>query len=623
MVYRCILADWAKSDRPELPKVLEGEFSNDQISAYNEQGYNIYFLPNYPSLYDSSSIVEGSDIDTFRFVFVDMDLKDGYWPDKEAFYCEVFDSNIEPSYIIDSGNGVHVYWQVEDLDAISFLRLQRRLCRRFHTDEAVSKIYQLMRVPGTLNTKKRDQKKLCEDIFTSDHIYTSEQLDKLLPQITQKDEDYCQQHYSKTYKIGLDDVKVDEKLPAKFAKLLSNNKEAKEIWACNTDDRSKSDYRLGHIMFASQFTKDEAMSVLINTAKAISRAPAHRIGYAQNIVEKIWTYELAEDKDGLNLSSSIAEILRKNGDSIKGVRFPCHKYLDDTYNGFRLGQVIGLVAGSGVGKTAMALNMFYGYVKSNPDYQHFFIPLEQPAREIADRWKAMCGDDTAAHEKVHVISNYDDSGAFRRLSLTEIKEYILKFQAVRKCKIGCIVIDHIGALKKTGKNGENQDIMDICHEMKGFAVETNTLLIMQSQSSREKAGIGDLELNKDAAYGTVYFESYCDYLITIWQPLKRCYMDYNNGKRCPTVMAFKFCKIRHKNINLDFIQEDVCYRLHFNPATELLREMTQDEERVFDYWAKIALNKRKFDRKTDLVPYKSTRKPLNEPGKTDSTKISQ
>lgn len=125
------------------------------------------------------------------------------------------------------------------------------------------------------------------------------------------------------------------------------------------------------------------------------------------------------------------------------------------------------------------------------------------------------------------------------------------------------------------------------------------MLIMQSQAPREKAGIGDLELNKDAAYGTVYFESYCDYLISLWQPLKRCYSE----EACPTTTTFKFCKIRHKAQGIDKIQEDIPYNLFFDPKSEELRRMTEAEVKSFDFFLKKATNKRKEDRKTGLVTY--------------------
>ena len=54
--------------------------------------------------------------------------------------------------------------------------------------------------------------------------------------------------------------------------------------------------------------------------------------------------------------------------------------------------------------------------------------------------------------------------------------------------------------------------------MKAWAVQTNTLLVMQSQTSREKAGVGDLELDKDAAFGTSSFEWYCDFLSLYGSP---------------------------------------------------------------------------------------------------------
>lgn len=600
MIYRCILPDWAVAKFPNRPKVVEGDFDEAYIEKLNSEFYNIYFVPNPPSTYKPGTSLNGTHIDVFSYVFVDMDLKDGKWTKESFLGCIKSSPHLLPTMVIDSGNGIHVYWEVSDLDAISYLRLQRRLTRLFDTDEAVSKIMQIMRAPGTVNTKKEDDLKLCIMLDHNNVIYTCEQLDRLIPPISVKDEEYCKNHYNKTYSVGQNLNSVNDKLPTKFGELLNSNKEVKDLFLAHLEDRSKADYRLGHIMFASGFTKEEATSVLINTAKASTRAPTHRINYATNIVDKIWTFELEPVKIS-TLSESVTDILSKSQNAPKDIRFPCWSYIDATHHGFRLGQVIGLVAGSGVGKTTMALNMFRGFVQNNPDYIHFFIPLEQPASEIAERWKLMCGENTQLHDKVHVISNYDEKGSFRHLSFSEIKDYLLNFQTATGKKVGCVVIDHIGALKKQGKNGENQDLMTICHEMKAFAIQTNTLLIMQSQSSREKAGIGDLELDKDAAYGTVYFESYCDYLITIWQPLKRCY----SNPACPTIMAFKFCKIRHKKQGRDNIAEDTAYKLLFNPVDESLQTLTQEQDKSFDYFKTQATNLRKRDRKTDVGEYKS------------------
>lgn len=609
MRYRCILPDWAVQKYSNQPKVVEGNFTSEEVTALNDKFYNIYWFPNYPS--DDAGVVNvsGHEIDTFDFVFVDMDLKDGLYT-KESFLELIVALSLPPTLIVDSGNGIHIYWKVSDLNAMDFLRIQRRLIKHLKTDPAVAKICQIMRYPGTLNTKKEEDFKSCDLLDTQPNIYTCEQLDGMLPIITPEDEQYCQNHYNKTYKASELDIKIDVKLPMKFVKLVRDNPEVKKIWSGAVEDRSKADFRLGHIMWSSGFSKDEARSVLVNTSKSSTRAPIHRISYANGIIDQVWAFESPQDQIKLELSETVKEILSKSGDTIEGVRFPCWNYVDGTERGFRLGQVVGLVAGSGVGKTTMALNMFKGFVQSNPDYDHFFIPLEQPKREIAERWRILCGTDTHLHEKVHVLSNYDEDGNFRHLSFDDIKEYILAFQKQTKRKIGCVVIDHIGALHKKTKDGENQGLMDICHEMKAFAINTNTLLIMQSQSTREKAGIGDIELNKDAAYGTMYFEAYTDYLMTIWQPLKRCYANTS----CPTVMAYKFCKIRHKKKGADLLSEDTRYLIMFDPETGGMRELNQEEEIKFKHYNNVATNLRKQDSKKDVLTYVSNlRRPDSSP----------
>jgi hypothetical protein len=598
-IYRCILPDWAHLEHPELKKVIEGELTNEEVQSLNEQYYNIYYLPNTPSFYEGGT-VSGSQIDQFNYVFVDMDLKNGVWNIKDSFIDEVHKFPLPPTSIVDSGNGIHVYWKMKDLDAKSYLKLQRRIIRYFRTDEAVGQIYQLMRFPNTVNTKVFGDFKLCQEIFHTKSEYLCGEMDKHLPILTFNDEEYANQHYNRTYnKEEIEEI--DDTIPFKFAKLLESNPEVKDIWIGKSDDRSKDDFRLGHILFASGFTKAEATSVLVNTSKALQRAPKHRVSYATNIVDKIWIFEIAPEVEHVVLSRSVKDILSKNPEgNLKDKRFPCWKYLDNTERGFRLGQVIGLVAGSGVGKTAVALNMFEGFVSNNPDYDHFFVPLEQPATEIAERWALMCKGRPHMLEKVHVLDNYDDDGKFRHLSFTEIKDYLLRHQQLTGRKIGCVVIDHIGALKKKGRDGENQDLMDICHAMKGFAQETNTLLIMQSQAPRGKAGIGDVELDKDAAYGTMYFEAYCDYLITLWQPLKRCYVD-----GAPTVTSFKFCKIRHKKQGVDKILEDVPYSVLFDPHSGKLVPLNEQEKTSLDFFLKQASNKRKQDKGGDTVKYNS------------------
>ena len=608
---RMISPQWLMDKEPTRRRVIEGLFSTDEILAMNAEGYNAYYLPNGPKEYVPGITVDGSLVDNFQWVFVDCDLKDGKYASKDAF-IEVLANVPEPSLIVDSGHGVHAYWKVSDLDAMAYLRLSRRLMRALNTDEAVGQIFQLMRLPETLNTKQEHNFVLCETLHTSDTVYACEQLDKALPPIAHNDEAYCQQHYDKTYNVDRKNLNIDDTLPPKFGALLASNHEVKDIWAGGASDRSKNDYRLGHIMLAHGFTRDEAASVLVNSAKALSRAPVHRASYAENIIDKIWTFESAKPEVKAQTSPTVRDILSKGEETVKGTRFPCNKLIDDTVHGFRLGQVIGIIGGSGVGKTTLTLNAFLWFAENNPEYHHFFFSLEQPIGEIASRIRTICGTNDSLYDKIHIVSNYAESGEYRHMSIDMVQEHITTWQKETGLKAGAVVIDHIGVLEKSTKNGEADGLISICRNMKAVAQATNTMLIMLSQAPREKAGIGDLELDKSAAYGTVFFESFVDYCICLWQPLKRTYT-----QGAPTIMAVKFAKIRHKLQNKDRIKEDTCYQFFFDPETERVRELTQDEEKAAEYWVKTATNLRKLDKKTDVVRYESRR--VEEPSaKADS-----
>lgn len=615
---RLIAPEWLMNEKPSKQKVLEGVFSNKQLRKYNNEGYNVYYLPNAPSKYEPGKTIDGSDVDTFGWVFVDCDLKDGVYADKDAFIEAVAASGLPPCKIVDSGHGIHAYWHITNLDANSYLRFQRRLTRKFNTDEAVGKIFQLMRLPGFRNTKVysevHEDQPLCILIYESNLPgYTAEELDKLLPPITLEDEEYCQRHYNKTYNLNQSETQVDEKIPDKFGDLLRENSEVKELWINNSDDRSKNDFRLASLLLAKGFTKEEAMSVLINCAKALTRAPIHRISYAKNIVMQ-FPFKSSKGETPANTSPTVRNLLARGEETITGTRFTCNRLIDDTVHGFRLGQVIGIVGGSGVGKTTLTLNTFLWFAEHNPDYHHFFFSLEQPAGEIANRIRTICKGNDSLFDQIHIISNYAENGDYVHFSIDMIEEHLLKFKQETAAKVGAVVVDHIGVLLKSDKNGESEGLIGICRRMKAVAVKVNMMLIMLSQAPREKAGIGDLELNKDAAFGTVFFESFLDYCICLWQPLKRV---YHMG--APTIMAFKFGKIRHKKQGHDRIQEDVCYQLYFDPETELLRELTQEEETAAKYFVGQATTARKADRKADIVPYESRRVEKDPNGTTTNS----
>lgn len=589
MIYRLILAPWRSEEVPSKRKILEGEFTPDELAVYNLDGYNIHNLPNYPShpVYP----VDGTQIDIWEWVYVDMDLKDGVYATKEEFISTLNESLLKPTTTIDSGHGIHAYWRVSDLDAKSFLRLQRRLMKFYDTDKTLATLYQLMRPAGYLNVKRKGESKMVTELCSNPIVYTCEELDRRLPAITHEDEQYCVEHYERTMNPTQASADIDE-LPTRWFKFAKKGTEAYSLFYGNPKDRSVADYRLAHLMNADGFSKEEALAVLANGAKASERTTQHRFNYANNIIEKMWV-ALAK---GERLGYSVEELLEDSGDDeFEGTPFRCNELFDATECGFRLTHVLGLVGGAGSGKTAVSLNYFYHFAINNPTYTHVVFSLEQPKKEIAKRWRKLVGTNSSANRQVIIVDNYNDDGTYRHLSLGQCEAYVTELQEAGVA-VGCVMIDHIGLLRQGHHDGEREGLIEICTKMKSFAVNRNIMLIMQSQTSREKAKAGDVELDKDAAYGTTSFEWFVDWLVTIWQPLKRLHKE----PKCPTVTCVKYCKIRHKHPN-DNIVEDVRYAFKFDTATGLLRRLNALEKESYDTWAQRATAERNLDKSKDIA----------------------
>lgn len=617
MLVRLIAAKWAKAEGL-VPDTIEGDLSLDEIRKHNELGYNCYTWPNHPSPASYARVplnprterkrpIKGSDVDVFQWAFVDFDLKSKTYPDKDAFIAKVLESPTMPTRIVDSGNGIHAYWAVTDLDAKSFLRLNRRLSTFFRTDPAVSTLNQLMRVPDTWNVKDSEDPKLCAVVWEEQCSYSAEQLDQWLPPISADDEAYCVRHYDQAYGIGSANIKISEELPAKFLKLCRTNKELNSLYFEPQKDRSAADFRLGLMLFNLGFTRDEALSVLCRTAKASERTKVHQHNYGLQIVEKVWDAgeeEVKETQSSLKFPmTSIADIAAQS--QTKGERIFCHPMIDATKRGFRLGDVLGLIGGQGNGKTTTALNVFRWFTEFNvnKDFIHLFVSLEMPKVEIQERWQLMAAElhksnpNVDWNRLVYVLDNYNEDGTYRELGLDDIQEYALELEKATGKKIGCLVIDHLGVLrqKSTKKDNENEGLTGVCKQLKAVSIATNTFLIIQSQTSRAKNAGGDVELDMDAAFGTSSFESFTDFVMTTWQPLKRV-IGQMDKDRLLAVTAFKMAKIRHKNLIEDKISADSAYGMAFDPKTELLREMTSDEHKSYEYWNKKATALRNKDR---------------------------
>lgn len=645
MYYRLIKPLWARKKlgkdlnphfikKIEGPSVEEGIFKSDYLKKKNEAGYNVYFFPNHPkeSPYNKEKkFLSGKDILQFNRVFVDMDLKDKIYETKEEFITELTAFPVQPTIVVDSGNGVHAYWEIEDLTREDYIFTQMRLIERFKTDESVWTVLQLMRVPGSINTKNFEAFKQAEILEedSSGKTYKLEELLEYLPEASEERQKKAELHLMKLDgRIELDfDVADMEDLPQRFVDEMKKNKQFKDLFLNPKEsygDRSGADMKLCNILFNKDYTKKEALAVISNTQKALEKG-MYRMDYALNTVDKAYVDRVENHFKTVGQKLKMG-VRKRVGDPVRGPF-----YFDCLGNPWVKKRLLGLLAGPGVGKTTVALNIFKHMIENSPDNDDVFVffSLEMPEAEIIERWVNLVGEESELVDRLYVIANEDDEGEPRLINLQKIYWYCKDIIKSTGKKVASVAIDHIGILNNTiditrkptfeaegEMNGGRGNIRAlsmgrICTQVKVLAKMLDTFFIVLTQTTKEK-GQGDIPIDKDGAYGAAQYEWIMDYIITVWQPLMRV-----QNETDLRVLGWRYVKIRevHKDDKVMHYENKL---LFYELGSGNLRALTGNELAEFtnmDEKARIArknAEKRVADSYTNSPSLKNLNKLLKK-----------
>jgi hypothetical protein len=609
--YRLVKPQWAQATlangepNPKFvanidgPNTHEGCFDDEFITAQNAKGYNVYFFPNHPSrdVYaEGVKYLNGRNIDVFNFVFVDMDLKDGKYATKEAFLQKLSEFPLKPTIVVDSGNGVHAYWRVSDLDRQSYVITQLALIKHFATDESIWTVLQLMRVPGFFNTKRYQdyvQAKVIED-QSSAATYSIKDFPQELYDLDEKTVTKAKNHINRLEgKLEIDlgqEVNVDE-IPDEFMNLMLQNSEIARLFRDpkSHGDRSGADMKLANILFSKGFDVRAALAVLSNTQKALEKG-AHRREYATMTVSKVYS-----DRPKHKFKT-VSEYIRDEGHKVIEPQIMGPHYLDYDVLGepWRRKELLGIIAGPGIGKTAFALNIIKDIITNNPnnDDVYVFFSLEMSKGQIIKRWQKLVGPNSPLTDRLYVIDTQDEKDMPVSIGIQEIYEYCTEIKQVTGKHIGAFVIDHfhiischIDVRKKPNfgiKNEQNTGYGDIQKlSFNGLATQLKSLVktldsfgIILTQTTKEK-GSGDLPIGKDGAYGVSQYEWIIDRIVTIWQPLMRV-----QHKIKTNFLAFQYAKMREKH-PADKIKEYDPKLLTYDLGSGKLRVTNTDEYSEF------------------------------------------
>jgi len=260
--------------------------------------------------------------------------------------------------------------------------------------------------------------------------------------------------------------------------------------------------------------------------------------------------------------------------------------MDSLVRPWQRGDMTGILAGTGVGKTSIVLYILKHILKNNPDGIVAFVSLELVAAEVAEKWFKATEDEPELADRLFIVENFDEEGNCLNLSLSDINLELTKIKNTLNTTLHAFVIDHMREINING----SLDYNPVCREIKNMTVALDSHGLILAQTTKGK-GIGDIPVPKDGCFGTSAYENLMTNIISIFQPLRRV------EKECDlAVMGWQYAKIRYKNKD-DKCKEGMNYLMRFDFDTEDLVKMTPTELATFKLYYDKVLELRKNEEK--------------------------
>lgn len=180
-----------KGDKPHN---LYGTYDelNVKLRKYNEDGYDVYFVVN-------SGGTHNYEINKINAVYIDFDCGKDKSNNNQYYSLDVVQKfkdecikkvdsfKFKPSHIVETRNGIHVYWAVENGTVEQFEQCQEQLINYFDSDQAVKTVERIMRLPDFYWTKDINNKFLSSVIATNKVKYDILDIINSLPEVKSED----------------------------------------------------------------------------------------------------------------------------------------------------------------------------------------------------------------------------------------------------------------------------------------------------------------------------------------------------------------------------------------------------------------------------------------------------
>lgn len=345
-----------------------------------------------------------ADISAARFVHVDLDPPKGAtWTQEEKLKQieRLQEAKVYPSLIVDSGNGLHGYWRLEDdCTAHDVIEGINRALSADFTADACWNIDRILRVPGTINwpnAKKASAGRepcLASIVEREDGESSVEQLKAAFgwAEAPNKGSDRPN-HPANDESLGTDLITPDD------LGLSASDELRSAIEYPPGNDRSGDGLAVARLMANSKFADEQILGILLNPANAVS---AHFLDQRDPRRAALRAIAFVRSNDGERSSKTDAQTDKTKADAVPllqdsatfcDARTPADYLIDGSV---RDGWLYTLTAPTGHGKSAVALAITYAIAKGGFLGSHaikqgrvLFLAGENPD-DIRERWIAMC-----------------------------------------------------------------------------------------------------------------------------------------------------------------------------------------------------------------------------------------
>jgi replicative DNA helicase len=231
--------------------------------------------------------------------------------------------------------------------------------------------------------------------------------------------------------------------------------------------------------------------------------------------------------------------------------------LDNILEGLRPGEVIGIMARPGIGKTLVLCHVTR--CSAEMDFGHIMFSIEMPAAQIVQRLATahygMNKYQLRERLDAGVLDAADYEKNFARfvvvdtpgIDVSRIAAKLRQIQAgpLNGIPIRLVTVDHLGLIGGDRKMSTYDRVSTQARELKELAKRFNVTVLLAIQVNREAGGDGSKELGLGAARDSGVVEEAMDYLVAIRRLDRSQTLSQVERERYRDVLFAKVVKNRH------------------------------------------------------------------------------